>query len=66
VRDRGVERLTIQAVYRVAREEAQVRENMDALWKEPEQAEAIQGELRAETSDLYRFERMLETVEKTS
>ena len=52
MRDRGVERLTIQAVCRVARDESQVREALHALWKDPARAEEILGELRAEIVDL--------------
>jgi hypothetical protein len=39
---------------------------VDALWKEPDGAGEIMAELRAENDDLYGFEKMLETVEKTS
>ena len=61
LREQGIpKKVTVQAVCRVARDEAQVREAIDALWKEPERAEEIMRELRAENEDLYKFEEMLE------
>jgi len=52
--------MTVQSVCRVARDESQVREALDTLWKDPEGAGEIMAELRAENRDLYRFEKMLE------
>jgi len=62
LREQGIpKKVTVQAVCRVARDEAQVREALDALWKEPGRAEEIIGELRAENEDLYKLEKMLES-----
>ena len=44
----------------------QVREALDALWSEPERAEEILGELRAENEGLYRFEEMLASQDEKS
>ena len=60
LRERGVDRLTVQGVCKIARDEGQVRETLDALWKEPERAGEIMRELGAENEDLYRLEEMLE------
>lgn len=66
-RERGIlKKVTVQAVCRVARDEAEVREVLDSLWKEPERAEEILGEVRAENADIYRFEEMLEKGEDTT
>jgi len=62
LREQGIpKKVTVQAVCRVARDEAQVRKALDALWKEPERAEEILFELRAENTDLYKFEEMLKS-----
>jgi len=53
-------RLTVQAVCKVARDEGQVRETLDALWRDPERTWEIMRELRAENEDLYRLEELLE------
>jgi len=64
LREQGIpKKVTAQAVCRVARDEAQVREALDALWKEPERAKEVLSELRAENEDIYRFEEMLEKGE---
>jgi hypothetical protein len=60
MRERDIERLTVQAICKVARDEGQVRETLDALWKGPERAGEIMRELRAENEDLYRLEELLE------
>jgi len=52
----------VQAVCKAARDEAQVRETLDALWSDPERAGEIMRELRAENEDLYKFEEMLEST----
>lgn len=58
LRERGVERLTVQGVCRVARDEAQVRETRETLLKDPERAGEIVRELRAENEYLYKFGKM--------
>ena len=58
LRERGVDRLTVQAVCKVARDEGQLRKALDALWRDPERAGEIMRELRAENEDLYRLEKL--------
>lgn len=59
LRERGLDRVTVQAVCRVSRDEKQVREALEALWKDPGRAREIMRELRVENADLYKFEEML-------
>jgi hypothetical protein len=63
MRERGVNRLTAQAICRVARDENQVRETLDSLWRDPERAGEIMMELRDENEDLYKFEEILESYD---
>jgi len=65
MRERGVNRLTVQAICRVARAENQVRETLDSLWRDPERAGEIMKELRGENEDLYKFEQMLESEDES-
>ena len=58
--------VTVRKVCRLARDEGEVRRALDTVWKGPDGAPEVLGELRAGNDDLHRFERMLETVEKTS
>ena len=60
MRERGVERLMVLVVCKVARDETQVRETLDALWKDPDRAGENMAEFRVENADLYKFEEMLE------
>jgi len=60
-RERGIpKKVTVQAVCRVARDETEVREVLDSLWKDSERAEEIMREVQTENADIYRFEEMLE------
>ena len=58
--------VTVQKVCRMARDEGQVRHALDMFWKEPYGAPEALIELRMGNEELYRFEKMLETQEKTS
>ena len=61
LRERGCpERATVQKVCKVARDETEVREILDAIWKSPEVAEEILSEAIEKNEDIYGFERMLE------
>jgi hypothetical protein len=61
LRDKGCPKeATVQKVCRAARDEAQVREALDAFWGKPSDATAALGALRRGNQDLYRFEEMLE------
>jgi len=59
LRERGVDRLTVQAISRVARDEKQVRRALDDLWKKPKRANEIIAKLRFENTDINRFKECL-------
>ena len=52
--------VTIQKVCRLAKNEAEVRLTIDAMWKDPDSSELILFELRTRNEELYRFEEILE------
>jgi len=52
--------ITIQAVYKVAKDEKEVREILEAIWREPEDAEKILNATIERNKDVYQFEKMLE------
>jgi hypothetical protein len=52
--------VTVQKVCKIAKNEEDVRELLDALWKEPEKGEEILAEARERNEEIYRFEKMLE------
>jgi len=54
---------TVQKICRAARDEAQVREALDAFWERPGDATATLGALRRDNQDIYRFEEKLEAKE---
>jgi len=54
---------TVQKICRAARDEAQVRETLDAFWDKPKKATEALGRLRRDNEDLYRFEEKLEAKE---
>ena len=61
LRERGCPRnVTVQKVCRLARNEDEVREALDRIWKGPEGGVEILAELQSVNEDLYRFEEMLE------
>jgi len=61
LRERGCpERATVQKVCKAARDEKEVREILDGIWKSPEKAEEILTEAMERNKDIYGFERMLE------
>jgi len=47
-------------VCKIARDEEEVRELLDALWKEPEKGEEILAVARERNGEIYQFEKMLE------
>jgi len=53
-------------VCRLAREEDEVRRILDYVWGDSEGAAKILKGLQEGNEDLYRFEKMLETLEKKS
>jgi len=52
--------VTVQKICKVARDEREVREILDGIWKRPEKAEGILTETMERNKDIYGFERMLE------
>ena len=66
LRDRGCPRMiSVQKVCKRAKDEDEVRETLDRIWRQPEKGEEILNELLEKNKDLYQFEKMLEeTAEK--
>jgi len=61
LRERGVlKQITVQKVCRLALNEAEVRESLDRLWRDPVGGESVLADLRERNKDLYRFEEELE------
>jgi len=61
LREKGCpKKVTVQKVCKIAKDEKEVRELLDALWKEPEKGEEILAEARERNEKIYRFEKMLE------
>lgn len=54
---------TVQKICRAARDEAQVRETLDAFWEKPGEATETLGRLRRDNVDIYKFEEKLEAKE---
>jgi hypothetical protein len=52
--------VTVQRICRLARDEVEVREVLDAIWRSPDKAEEILARIAAKNQQLYEFERMLE------
>lgn len=65
LRERGCKpTLTIQAICKAARNESEVRGLLDAVWREPAQAEKKLAETAERNREVYEFERMLEQQSK--
>lgn len=61
LRERGCPKgVTVQKVCKIARDEKDVRELLDAIWKEPEKSEKILAEAVERNKEIYQFEKMLE------
>lgn len=61
LRERGVgEKETVQRICRVSKDEKQVREILEQIWKEPGKAEDVLANVSRENSRLFEFEKMLE------
>ncbi|MBT0160933.1 hypothetical protein G4O51_13215, partial [Candidatus Bathyarchaeota archaeon A05DMB-2] len=64
--ERGVApSITVQAVCRRARDEAEVKETLNKLWENPEKANEILSHLTQKNMALYDFEKMLKETGKT-
>jgi DNA-binding MarR family transcriptional regulator len=67
LRERGCQRgVTVQKVCRLAKDEKEVRETLDEVWKQPKRAEEIFSKLREKNEGLYRFEEMLEKEDSSA
>ena len=56
-------RVTVQKVCKIARDEEEVRQILDAIWKNPENSEEILVEALQRNKEVYEFEKMLaETI----
>lgn len=53
-------KVSVQKVCRTAKDEDEVREILDAVWKGPEKGEEILAEVAEKNREIYAFERMLE------
>lgn len=60
LRDRGVdENVTVQSICRVSKDENQVREMLEAVWKEVTKAQTILIKTASENEKMFAFEKML-------
>lgn len=60
LRQRGISKnVTVQKICKIARNEDEVREILDAVWKKPEKAEEIVAEVLEKNKDVYEFEKMI-------
>ena len=50
--------MTVQKVYKLARDENEVRRTLDYIWGDSKNAEKILKELQEGNEDLFRFEKM--------
>jgi len=50
----------VQKICKRARDEEEVRETLDRIWKQPERSEETLNQLLQKNGDLYKFEKMLE------
>jgi antirestriction protein len=50
---------TVQKICRVAKDECEVREVLDAVWAKPSKGEEVLAEVAERNKELYEFEKML-------
>lgn len=61
LRERGVlKEATAQKICRIARDEKEVREVLEAIWENPGKSEEILARVTEKNRDVYEFEKMLE------
>lgn len=61
LRERGVPKeVTIQKICRIAKDEKEVREVLEAIWKAPEKSDRVLAEIAKKNAEVYDFERVLE------
>lgn len=60
LRGRGCQKVvTVQRICRIAKDETEIREILDTIWKNSSAAEQILGKVAMNNESIYRFERML-------
>jgi len=55
-----IKKVTVQKVCRISKDENEVREMLDAVWKSPEKSEELLAEALERNKDVYGFEKMME------
>jgi hypothetical protein len=60
LREKGCTNLTVQKVCKIVKDENEVREVLDSVWKNPGKSEMILVKITEKNEELYEFERMLE------
>jgi len=60
LRERGCMKATVQKICKYAKDENEVREILEAIWKRPEKDAQILAEVASRNREVYEFERMLE------
>jgi len=61
LRERGVpKKVTVQKICRIAKNEKEVREVLEDIWKAPDKGEDILGKISEKNKEVYDFEKMLE------
>jgi len=66
LREKGCPKsVTVHKICKAARDEREVREALDGIWKKPEDADVVLSELHKKNDDLYKFEEILSAGEKT-
>jgi len=53
-------KVSVQKVCKIAKDENEVREILDVMWKNPEKGEEILGKALGKNADIYGFEKMME------
>jgi len=61
LRERGVDvKVSVQSICKMSADERQVRETLDAVWKEPDNAKALVETLATRNAKMFEFEKTLE------
>jgi len=58
--------LSVQRICRVAKDEKEVRQILDLIWKEPTTSQTVLRQAEDRNRDLYQFEKSLEAVQPSS
>jgi DNA-binding HxlR family transcriptional regulator len=63
LKERGCMKATVQKICKYAKDENEVREILEAIWKEPEKDAEILSEVVSKNKEVYEFEKELERKE---